>query len=178
MGTGEIGSEQLIGNREILKLRKIAFLCSRKVPPHVVLKSYDWAIAQRKAGTCIISGFHSQIEKDALHYLLKGDQPIILALARGLKKHWEPEIQEALNKNRLLVVTAFDKSITRVTQETANIRNAFMADLADEIFVAYAQPGGNVAKIVSEQLKNGKRVETFDLPENEWMKCQGVICIQ
>jgi hypothetical protein len=43
------------------------------------------AIAQRESGNCVISGFHSQIEKDVLHYLLKGNQPIIVFLARGLK---------------------------------------------------------------------------------------------
>jgi hypothetical protein len=40
------------------------------VPASVILKCYDWAIAQREAGNCIISGFHSQLEKDVLHYLL------------------------------------------------------------------------------------------------------------
>jgi hypothetical protein len=29
----------------------------------------------------------SRIEKDVLHYLLKGKEPIILVLACGLKKH-------------------------------------------------------------------------------------------
>jgi hypothetical protein len=70
------------GNTELLKLHKIAFLCSRKVPASVVLKCYDWAIDQREKGNCIISGFHSQLEKDVLPYLLKGKQPIIIALAR------------------------------------------------------------------------------------------------
>lgn len=73
----------MIGNKELLKLHKIAFLCSRRVPASVVLKCYDWAIAQREDGNCVISGFHSQIEKDVLHYLLKGTQAIIVVLARG-----------------------------------------------------------------------------------------------
>lgn len=73
------------GNCELIRLPKTAFLCSRKVPAGIVLKCYDWAIAQRDAGNCVISGFHSKIEKDVLHYLLKGTQPIIVALARGLK---------------------------------------------------------------------------------------------
>jgi len=60
------------GNSELLKLHKIAFLCSRKVLASVVLICYDWAIEQREKGNCIISGFHSELEKDVLHYLLKG----------------------------------------------------------------------------------------------------------
>ncbi len=86
-----------IGNKELLKEYKTAFLCSRKCPASIVLKSYDWAIAQREAGKCVISGFHSKIEKDVLYYLLKGQQPVILALARGLKSKIEPEIKQAIN---------------------------------------------------------------------------------
>jgi len=75
-----------IGNVELLKLQKTAFLCSRSIPATAVLRCYDWAIAQREDGNCAISGFHSQLEKDVFHYLLKGNQPIIIALARGLKE--------------------------------------------------------------------------------------------
>jgi hypothetical protein len=64
-----------LGNTDLLNLQKVAFLCSRKCPAAVVLKSYDWAIEQRDNGVCVISGFHSRIEKDVLHYLLKGAQP-------------------------------------------------------------------------------------------------------
>lgn len=56
-----------IGNVGLLKIKKTAFLCSRKIPASLVLKCYDWAIAQREAGNCVISGFHSQVEKDVLH---------------------------------------------------------------------------------------------------------------
>jgi hypothetical protein len=53
--------------------------------------------------------------KDVLHYLLKGTQPIILASARGLKKRLEPELKDALDKNRLLLITPFsEKVINRI----------------------------------------------------------------
>ena len=104
-----------IGNKQILDYYKIAFLCSRKCPADIILKSYDWAIAQREKGICVISGFHSKIEKDILHYLLKGNQPIILALARGLKKRIEPELQKALDNNRLLLISPFGEDVKRVT---------------------------------------------------------------
>lgn|GEM_PF-758148 len=83
--------KEWIGNISILEQPKTAFLCSRRVPADAVLKCYDWAIQMREAGRCVISGFHSPLEKDVLHYLLKGKQPVIMALARGLKKTWEPE---------------------------------------------------------------------------------------
>ena len=152
-----------VGNNDILKLPKTAFLCSRQVPASVVLKCYDWAIAQREAGRCVISGFHSKIEKDVLHYLLKGDQPIIVALARGLKKRLEPELKDAMDKNRLLIVTPFDEKVKRVTRETANQRNRFMAELADEIFVAYATQGGNIENLITDISHTEKTISSFKL---------------
>lgn len=139
---------EYLGNTEILNLPKTAFLCSRSVPASVVLKCYDWAISQREAGNCVISGFHSQIEKDVLHYLLKGAQPIIVVLARGLKEKIEPELQIPLDTGRLLIISPFDKSVKRVTEKTAEIRNKYMIKLADQISVGYASKGGNLENLL------------------------------
>lgn len=113
------------------------------------MKCYDWAIAQREAGNCVISGFHSQIEKDVFHHLLKGKQPVILVLARGMKKQWDVQIEKAINDNRLLIITPFEKTVTRPSNETALISNKLMAELADEIVIGYAQPDGNISKMIS-----------------------------
>jgi predicted Rossmann fold nucleotide-binding protein DprA/Smf involved in DNA uptake len=154
------------GNFALMDLPKTAFLCSRRVPASIILKSYDWAIARRENNRCIISGFHSQIEKDVLHYLLKGPQPVIVALARGLKKRIEPQLADAITKNKLLVITPFEQTITRANQATANRRNELMAELADEIFVAYAKPNGNIESLVLRWLKKGKTTTMFDVEEN------------
>ena len=84
-----------LGNIDLSQEHKIAFLCSRKCPAAVVLKSFDWAIAQRDKGVCVISGFHSRIEKDVFYYLLQGTQPIVLVLARGMMKRWPVGIKAA-----------------------------------------------------------------------------------
>ena len=146
------------GNTELLKLNKTAFLCSRKVPASVVLKCYDWAIEQREKGNCVISGFHSQLEKDVLHYLLKGKQPIIIALARGLKEKLEPEFQKSLEQGRLLIITPFDKKVKRVTEETAATRNKMMIELADNITVGYTSTGGQLEKLLSYNEKSITRI--------------------
>lgn len=139
-----------IGNLEILKLPKTAFLCSRKVPASVVLKCFDWAIEQREKGNCVISGFHSQLEQDVLHYLLKGKQPIILALARGLKEKLEPEFENHIADGRLLIISPFGKSLKRISSERAEIRNKLMVELADSVMVGYASPGGNLERLIRE----------------------------
>ena len=139
-----------LGNTELLKLQKTAFLCSREIPASVVLKCYDWAISQRDQGNCIISGFHSRIEKDVFHYLLSGTQPVIMALARGMKEKNDTDLKMAVAAGRLLIVTPFENSVKRVTAETAERRNRFMIELADEVVIGYAGRGGMLERLVAE----------------------------
>ena len=139
-----------IGNSELLNLPKTAFLCSRKVPASVVLKFYDWAIVQREQGNCVMSGFQSQLEKDVLYYLLKGKQPIILVLARGLKQRLEKELEKALEQGRLLIISPFEKEIIRVTEKTAQVRNRMMIELAENITVGFVSKVGLLEKLISE----------------------------
>jgi hypothetical protein len=141
--------KDFIGNEELLKLSKTAFLCSRKVPANAVLKCYDWAIEQREEGRCVISGFHSQLEKDVFHYLFKGKQPIIVALARGLKQNIEPQLRNALDQGRLLIITPFEKKVKRVTQETAILRNKLMIELADDVAVGFASEEGKLKSLLN-----------------------------
>lgn len=139
-----------LGNPDLLHLPKTAFLCSRRYPASVVLRAYDWAIAQRTAGQCVVSGFHSQIEKDVFHYLQKGHQPIIVVLARGLKQRVEPVFTSALETGRLLIVTPFPASVVRVTVQTSAVRNRLMMGLSEEAVVAYASAGGQLSALIDE----------------------------
>jgi len=143
------------GNKNIMKNHKIAFLCSRKCPSDIIIKSLDWARDKKNNGDCIISGFHSRIEKDVFDILMKGKQPIILVLARGMKEHWPIKIKKAIEEERLLVISPFENNVKYVTQETANIRNELMTKIAEEIFIAYYTPNGNLHKLI-EILKNKK----------------------
>jgi hypothetical protein len=90
---------------------------------------------------------------------MKGKQPIILVLARGMKKHWPVEIKKAIKEEKLLVISPFDKNVKYITQETANIRNEFMTKIADEILIAYYTPNGNLYNLI-ERLKN-KKISSF-----------------
>lgn len=134
--------QAFVGNQQLLHLPLTAFLCSRRVPADAVLRCYDWAIAQREAGQAVISGFHSPLEKDVLRYLLKGKQPVVLALARGMKQSWEPPIRRALEVGRLLIITPFPEQVRRVTEDTAAVRNDLMIRLAKQVVVGYAGAGG------------------------------------
>ena len=66
------------GNKQLLENYKIAFLCSRKCPADIILKSYDWAIEQR--------------EKDVLRSLLKDRRDMIARIIAEVL-----EIEEKVN---------------------------------------------------------------------------------
>jgi len=146
-----------IGNIELLKLNKTAFLCSRQIPADTIIKCYDWATEQRDKGKCIISGFHSRIEKDVFHFLLKGNQPIIMVLARGLKKKIESVLIEPIEKNRLLIISPFKKEIKRVNKFNSQISNELMIRLAEEVVIGYARKEGNLRKLL-DKIKLSKPV--------------------
>ena len=143
--------QEHIGNIDLLKLNKTAFLCSQKCPAEVVLKSYDWAKRQREEGNCIVCGNHSQIEKDVFEILLKGKQPLILVLARGLKHQLEPEIQKAIMANRLLIISPFNLRTKRLTRETASIRNQVILQISNQIVVGYKTPNGQLDNLINSQ---------------------------
>jgi len=138
-----------LGNKKILEEYKTAFLCSKSIPAEIILPAYDWAKDQRKQGNCIVCGNHSVIEKDVFEILLRGKQPLILMLARGMKKRFSADIQKALEQNRLLIISSFDEKITRVTIDTAKKRNQEMISMCSKILVAYATPNGQLDSLLT-----------------------------
>lgn len=141
------------GNIDLVKLPKTAFLCSRTVPASAVLACYDWAIQQREQGHCVISGFHSPIEKDVLHYLLKGTQPIIVVLARGFKETMNHEFIKPLEQGKLLIISPFDAQVKRITSRTVLVRHQTMIDLADDIAVGYISKNGQLDTLLTPVTK-------------------------
>ncbi|MEQ9304501.1 MAG: hypothetical protein RJQ14_11365 [Marinoscillum sp.] len=132
------------GNQDILKLHKVGFLCSKRCTASAVLSCFDWAKEQREKGQCVIIGNHSQIERDVFDILIKGVQPIILVLARGLMKVWDARVLEAIAQERLLVISPFDSSIKRVSRNTAEIRNQKIIELSDKLVIGYKTAGGQL----------------------------------
>jgi predicted Rossmann fold nucleotide-binding protein DprA/Smf involved in DNA uptake len=120
-----------LGNLDLLKLHKTAFLAASAIPPDMVLKCYDWAVRMANEGQCIISGYSSYLEREVLHFLMKGSQPIILVLARQIYKEMPPELQRLLDENRLLIISA--SKAVRQSKATALTRNKYICEIADQI---------------------------------------------
>ena len=120
-----------LGNTDLLESPKTAFLASSTIPLDKVLLCYDWAQQMCQEEKCVISGFSSRLEKDVLHFLMKGTQPIILVLARKIYKKVPEELQPLLDSNRLLIIST--SSSPRQSKATALTRNAYICEHADSI---------------------------------------------
>jgi len=97
-----------LGSLAPLHCSKTALFCSSRCPGEAILRGYDQAARWRDAGRCIISGFHSPVERECLRILLRGSQPVILCPARSLERIRVPaEWQIALADGRLLMLSGF-----------------------------------------------------------------------
>ena len=141
----------IIGSPAPLSAPMTAFLCSKETPGATILKAFDQAAAWRDAGRCVISGFHSPLEQQCLDILLRGKQPIVMALARGLGNLRLPATQrKALDDGRLTIISPFPETEKRATADLARQRNRFVAALADEVVFAFIAPGGSLSRLAEE----------------------------
>lgn len=144
-----LSSYQTAGNKSLLENHKRGFFCSRKVNVGSILLVYAWATEQKHLSNCVISGFHSKVEKDVLRILLQGDQPLIMVLARGMYRRWDPRIKARLEAGNMLIISPFPDSVKKVTPGTCAIRNQLIIDLADRLVIGYADPQGSLARLLS-----------------------------
>ena len=142
------------GNKELLKVPKTAFLASSTIPPDMVLKCYDWATRMAKEGTCVVSGFSSHLEREVLHFLAKGKQPIILVLAREMYKQIPSELQPLLDANRLLIISV--SKAVRQSKVTAYARNKYICEMADKILFVGVTENSSLYPL-KETYKNKQR---------------------
>lgn len=91
------------------------------------------------------------------------------ALGRGMRPNLSLEYEVELAADRLLFLTPFEAELTTITQETADIRNLLIAELADQFFIPYMAAGGNLERLFLSGALNGKPIFTLDLAENEAM---------
>ena len=135
---------EYLGNKELLKLKKTAFLASSTIPPDMVLRCYDWAAGKHEG--CVVSGFSSKLEQDVLHFLLKAKCPIILVLARCMYKVIPEELIEAMEEGRLLMISV--SNATRQSKVTAHARNKYICEIADQILFVGVSEKSSLYKLL------------------------------
>ena len=137
---------EYLGNKELLKLPKTAFLASSTIPPDMVLRCYDWATAKHEG--CVVSGFSSKLEQDVLHFLLKTKCPIILVLARKMYRDIPEELKDALKQGRMLIIST--STAVRQSKVTAMARNKYICEIADNILFIGVSPNSSLYPLTEE----------------------------
>ncbi len=154
-----------IGSREVLESDLTALFCSSRCPGDLILKTYDLARAMRDAGTPVIGGFQTPMEKECLRLLLRGSQPVVVCPARGIDNMRIPhDWRSALDDGRLLVLSTFPMTVRRPTAQIAAQRNDLVAALAKRVFIAHAAPGGKTEAFARKLAASGKPMLTLDSP--------------
>ena len=164
-----------LGDLNLLNNRLLGLLCSTRCPGEIILRSYDLACAIRDAGITVIGGFHSPMEQECFEILARGSQPVVVCPARGLQAMRIPGAwRTPLKENRLLVISPFPERERRPTAELARRRNTFVADLADELLVLHASPGGKIEELCMRILDRGRRVHLLEGAQHEALFKRGV----
>jgi predicted Rossmann fold nucleotide-binding protein DprA/Smf involved in DNA uptake len=169
----------LVGDPGLLRATRIAMICSAHCPGSIALETYRIARNALPGGPAVIGGFHSPMEHTVFDLLTTRHAPVIVCPGRRIQSRsiplaWAPAIAEG----RLAVLSPFAPEQKRVDRERAGRRNAFVAALADTVFVPYVRPGGAVASLVMTLLEAGKRVLTVEDRETEGLVVLGARAVK
>lgn len=174
--SSDSGSVEAVGSRDLLAMRKLGVFCSVKCPGELILQTYDLARLLANIGHwAVIGGFQSPIEEEFLIALLRGTTPAIICPARTLHATSLEPYRQAIDQGRLLLLSPFASHERRMTRQTCERRNSFVAAVADHIFVSYASPGGMVERMCRNVLAQHKPVYTFDSQQNSAIMDAGAI---
>ena len=167
------------GNVGLLAEPLTALFCSARCPGDLILRTYDLARALREAGTPVIGGFQTPMERECLRLLLRGGQPVVICPARSLENMrlpaaWRP----ALAAGSLLALSPFPGRRRRATAATAEQRNDLVAALAARVFIAHAAPGGKTEALARRLAATGKPLLTLDGPANANLLALGAAAVR
>lgn len=161
-------SAATLGNFQLLSYPKLAIFCSGACPAAIVSQAEQVMRKVMDAGITVISGFHSEFEKQCVKMLVRGDQPIIISPARSLDKlRIRPEYKKALENGRLLFLSFFRSHRHRSDREMAFKRNLYVAALAERILIVHAAPSSKTEQLCRELLRWQKPVYTICDKDNQ-----------
>lgn len=128
-----------IGNPALLAEPLLGLIASRQCPGHVFIETLERVPQWAKAGRVLVSGFHSPLEQQVLHSLLRRQGRAVKVLARHLPpgRDYRPAAleREPLTQGRLLILSASPATENRTTRASALARNGLVITLSDEHYV-------------------------------------------
>ncbi|HET8657221.1 MAG TPA: DNA-processing protein DprA [Longimicrobiaceae bacterium] len=165
----------LRGAARLLRLPLVGLFCSVHAPGGAVLAVYDSTRALRDAGTPVIGGFQSPLERECLEFLLRGPAPVVVCPARSIETMRLPDhFRRAIAEDRLLLLSPFPAR-RRPDAAMAALRNRVVAALAARVLFLHASRGGRLRALAAETLARGTPTFCLDLPENDELRVLGAM---
>ncbi len=130
-----------LGNEALLQEESVGFLAPTKFSPLDVLPTLEWAAQTAKGRTPVMSGFASPLERDVLHFLLRGTCPIIVVLARRMYAKLPAAWEKPIAEGRMLVVSV--SNLKRQSCNSAVERNRYVIYHAAKVVMPAEPPWGS-----------------------------------
>ena len=146
---------QYTGNKDLMSKKLTAFLSSRTIATDKVMACYDWATSLNAESDCVVSSFQSPMEQDVLHFLMKSKIPVIVILARAMYKNIPEELKAAYNCGRVLFISISNNP--RVNKATAQIRNKYVVDIANEVLFGMFNESSSLYEVYQYALGQNKK---------------------
>ncbi len=126
-----------LGNMALMEREVVGFLAASKIATTSVLPTLDWGVeVARKEGMAVMSGFQSKLEREVLHFLLKGKCGIICVLARPIYKVVPEVYREAFAEGRVLFISHNRYSSSMTNRRMCQQRNEYIAATASKLVLA------------------------------------------
>lgn len=166
-----------IGDLNNLNQNLLGIMCSQSCPGDLVLKGFDAAKQIRDQGISVVSGFHSSMEKDVFEILLRGDQPIVMCLAKTIETYRIPtNLRPRVESGQLTFIAPnFPVTEKRITKATSERCNALVLDICDQVLIIHAHEGGNLEQVCLRCLPDQKKIYAFPSVRNEHLFEKGVL---
>lgn len=138
-------------------MNKIALLASSKISSQSIMRCYDWATEISRQEVIVSSGFSSQLERDVLHFLLKGSCRIQMVLARAPYKKLPKEFEDYIKSGRMEIISVCNTP--RQTKDSALARNRYIANAADVVVFVSLHKESSLYAIYEELHTQKKQIE-------------------
>ncbi len=144
----------MFGNTSLLNRYLVSFLASRNVDDQTVLRTDTWVSGIVRTEKVVISGFHSPLERHLLGRLLANRHPVVMVLGRTLYRRFPEGVAEAVAEDKMLIVSL--RRYSRHSFSSAQIRNWYVTDIADEMVFAGLHSGSSLNVLYDMRRSEGR----------------------
>jgi len=165
-----------IGDQTILKKELLGVVSARMSDPDLAMKASTLLSDSGASEGAFISGWHSPLEKEALHVLLTQPAKIVFCTAKSLTSiSPSPEIKDLIARGGALLLTHCGPKAKRISRDASLRRNELVLGLSRTLLVLSAPEDSSSFKLAVRALGTGRRVFVIEHPMNRDLLNSGAL---